>query len=495
MESIKIPIKGSFDHRMISGYAKIIGDPFLYQVKSEKQFKHLLHHMLNVIEDLISDSILIESLYDCQTTIIYDVLVTLHMIFDRQKIFKQTCEKSMETNDLRILKLFAETLESQCNDAECDAIRNQLINPIYNQIILEAKRIIINKYVTKHTFIVVDKFDQTMLYHLNKNIMGFITNSRVNHKDETIAWAYDVPVICTNFIFNDNDYMTLVGKHHQLIMYHDIKKGIKQHALKPTKLEMHRKLVDLYNLSTTELNLYHGVYVESEYMIITKGLMANKREVYEDFAKLFELMDKDDHVYLKLPQFTAEKALMIAPNFRTEVHRFSILHEGIMNWLFGVTEAVKKYKPNLTLIIPNLNSADNLLFWEEEIDIFKSLIGNDMAIDMGILIETEAALQYCDDFTDIDVAIFNLDALIEEYTDDKQQVDTKFLMEDLRSAHHIYRVKQPTKHLVTGAKPNMIQKFINRGFRNFIIENKDREESSKIFESWELSRGKFKKSV
>ncbi len=455
----------------------VIGDLFSYQIQ-EHRFDVVVSRVLDNIDTMLNNHALMDTLFGGDGIDSYDRIVMFKSIFDVKKIKCLIYEKQKEAMHVGIINIMKEILDdlvSVCHGAT---------SIIEDQILLDTYRIILHEVTVDEVddlWIKLNTFDVRFLYQLDDKILGFIlpkacikAHDLMIAKMLNIGLIEDIPIkpfeqdIRADAPYHMNDlnvYMEVAGNRHIKRINH---------------------------------SFYKGIFYHSEYDIILKGLMISDEEIYHMYSTLFSEVGHTP-ILMKIPTFTDHFNLMIDHTLKTEVNQFSFSHLGLKNWISGLAKAIQRYHPHLVFIIPQLNSKHDLDFWDHEINVLFMHLKHDYQV--GMTIETEAALQYCEDFEKLEPAILLLDELMSEYSDKQNNKhifhgELRFLIDDLKDAHTIFRLKQIKSHIISGEvlkDKNTLRKLINMGFKEFALTIDQLCDASTVFEKWEKSRGKYSK--
>lgn len=460
----------------------IMDDFFSYLIKPEKQID-VIEHLTSILEKHVNTNAYLEILDNYHDLSIHDALVDLNMIYRTSRCEKHLKEHIDNQKDIALFDIF-HTWLSQCSkDASHRYIG--LIKTINQEVIIESKRWLLQdalKDINHHVYIVVRSFDRHMLYHLDHKVDGFIYQHEPSLYDQWLAEMYNVKLIHISGLEN----LDLTINNHD-----------KPHGLEVVNIYM--SIVDTRQVVYSNETLFSGVVFYSELMYLTKGMIIDEEDVYETFASLCKHLGQK-HMYVIMPGFNDLKKKMIHDDTHINVDRFTYVYKAMMSWVKGLAKMINRYHPNITLILPHMNSCKDITLWKEDIDVLLSHIEDPSLLPIGMTLETEASLQYCEDFKGYQSVIIKLDELIDEYKDDGEKKigddDLLFLIDDMRHAHFIYRVKQPKKHLISGEMLSdyvFLRKTLTMGFRDFVVSYHQLDKIIPVFRDWEASRGKNKK--
>ncbi len=441
-----------------------VGDLFYFKVCSD-DLSQLMNEWFFIVDELMDNRVLIDALYPCDEIALYDVMVDLKLLF-RHDVFLK---------DVYILKAIKTGLDSVL-ERNINPSYEDMVQMLIEQLVIEAKRMVLKyalKEVDKACFVYLKSFDFHLLYHLNRYVYGFIIENDFSERDERFAKMTNIKLM----------------KKNASMMFH---KDVHIQSLK--QLEIYAPVVDMRNLEELKRIGYKGIVWHTAYLLLMKGLMISKREVEQILEEMVSVFG-DQMIYIMTPRFNDDDQMMLDPKLKTQVERFSFLHHAIKPWLYGVVKVIQKVKPHVTFIVSHINSKLDLPYWHKELDLLDALLFNGNHT-YGMTIETESALQYCEDFSDMHTAIFFLDELALEYEEDLTTHHTQFLYEDLKHAHYIYRVKQPKNQMLFGkvlSHKRSLKRFINMGFRAFMMPYEDLCGISSVLRHWEETRGIYAK--
>lgn len=444
----------------------VIDDLFSFPL-SQSNIVIVFNHFKSMIEQTLSKPQLIENLYQCDSLTAFDYMLTLRTMFDVSEL----------------------KLSDMSNGLYCKAYLDQVIRKphnkklhhgleiLYRQFVIALKRSIFDiiiSSINQPMIIRIKTFDYHLLYQLNHHVKGWlIDQKKLNQTDVMMLDAFDL------------SYSATIADFKSI-------KNIQNQALK--HMTIYLPLADLRMVNFIHQSYYQGIYFMSEYMMVAKGSIFTKEEAFIMFETLFKAA-KQKPIVMTIPTFTDHLKLNSHPHLRTDVYEFSLMHDAVIEWLKGLQKAYHQYRPQLTVLISRISSKYNLTFWQQDIDILKTYL--DENIRIGMTMETESALQYCEDFKSMGHVVFKLDELMEEY-DEKDLMQSSFLKEDLRNAHYIYRTKQKKPHMLLGKaleKKCVLTKFINMGFRGFVIKPSEIARVMPVFQLWEKTRGKYTKKT
>ena len=438
-------IKRSFHHPVV-----VIDDLFLFEI-NEHQQKQIIKKWMHCLHETIKDHHLIGILYPCALEQLSDVVVDMHLMYNDTHIIQDLEHKPSQP----LLNSFKDVLDDIKSNNQKPSY-NDMIAKLNDYFLTVGMRLILSESVRefhRDVYVSLKVFDVRLLYQLNPKIIGFvITKKKLTDDEISIASAYGIKII-------DKTYDVTQEKRTLIPPSLDIKKYL--------------KAVDIKGLKRENTKHYEGVVFYSEYMFMTSGLTISASDICHTYQTIFQLFNQKE-ICIVLPNFTDHFHLPVDEHLKTEINQFSVLHPGLKNWLKGLTEAINMENPHITLIIPNINSQSEIAFWQHEIELIKSYINNDEDVQIGMMMETEASLQYCEDFEPFKVVILRLDALMNEYDISIDQQDSKeelkLFYDDLKHAHYHFRVIDPKKHIISGralTDPKLLNKLIHMGFKAF----------------------------
>lgn len=456
------------------------------------------------------------------------IMGTVFPIFDSE-IVQREFKRLVYQEKVNISDAFEEALERFLFDNKTIVpyfFRDRK-NEIYDEINILKHRLMIRfevmqlqyqlKNQSTNFILVINEFKKEYLYNLPSYIKGIICKNECDFElARSLADAYELPVVIDNYGYMD-DETVIVDAVKQLIIINPLdsdinfyQKEIRKYTFEmgelasfdQSKVNLYAPLVDTRSLEKIASGgWYNGVApFKSEFMYVTKGITPTFYEQEAVFIKLLNAMQEKE-VYIRVPDFRPERPMDYIEDIYTDMESLVDYYELYNVNLMAIASAVQETQKEVYIVIPMIRMSSEIPFWREAIDAAFEMY-NQKAPKIGIMMETESALQYHDEYENMDFVIIGLNDLIEELSDDfnrysemtKEEI-VEVLWPDIRELHQHFRgYKMKLKHIVAGnflKNPEIFNKFLKSGFTDFSVPlNSVRliEETLKIHVE---SKGKF----
>jgi phosphoenolpyruvate-protein kinase (PTS system EI component) len=246
---------------------------------------------------------------------------------------------------------------------------------------------------------------------------------------------------------------------------------------------------------------YNGVApFKTEYMYVTKGAAPTLKEQEEVFIQLLEAFHEKD-VYIRIPDFRPNRPTPFLKNIFTDPDAYDRFFQVYNVNLLALASAVKITQKEVNICIPMIRMSSEVSFWRDVVEAAFDMY--DLPYPkLGIMIETESAFEYYEDYDDMDFVMIGLNDLIEELTDDLDRFSElskdemmDILWPHMRDLHqHLRSYKMQLKHIVAGnclKNPEIFKKFLKSGFTDFSISISDIKMIEETLKEHNESKGKF----
>jgi phosphoenolpyruvate-protein phosphotransferase (PTS system enzyme I) len=405
----------------------------------------------------------------------------------------------------------------------------QAIQKTYNESIFKLKdairkqidRLMLRKMIENYEddlVIVVKKFEKEYLFNLPINVVGFVCKDFCNFElVRDLSFAYEIPIIVTNRNVLDSTYLLIDCLNHRL--YVDPKPKIVTNLLDQKKhytfmlgespryksdvVKFYANIVDKRGIEKAKHSTwYAGVGLfRSEYLYITKGYLPTFDELVEIYSELL-LAFHDRAVHIRIPDFNDLKFPDYEGNIYTELDYINKFNRVYLTNVLSIYEASKITNKKATIYIPMLRIGKEINRWRNRFDGFLGVdLTEDCKPDFGIMMETESALLYYEDYRDVDSIVIGLNDLLEEAMEisryDKVDFE-EFMLQvfpDLQGAHQYFRRNGIRKlHLVSGIalkQEEILKKLIKKGFKHFCIPLSYIKVAEEVLFEHESTRGEF----
>ncbi len=397
---------------------------------------------------------------------------------------------------------------------------NEIIK-LKDRIVIQIDRLILKDLVSKETedvIVFVSSFKKEFLYRLSKNVTGFICRQIENPRlIRELSNGYEVPILTTSRNMSKANYAIINGITHKLSLNPNQLLIDKSLELKSSytfklgddpsysseELKFYASLVDLRDIErAVSHDWYAGLAIfKTEFLYITKGytpIFSELVKLYVDIINAFG----DRLVQIKLPDFNDLMKIEYEKEIYTElsyIRDFTRIFHTNISAILRATELTKK---SVTVIVPKLRMGSEISQWRDLLGSytnFENVI--DKKINFGIMMETESAFQYFEDYRYVYTSIFGLDNLIEEAMDKDKYEEIDFeefelqVLPDLVDAHQYFRRNGiRMKHFVAGnvlKNEKFLKKLIAKGFKHFVIPLSHIKKSGQVIYDKEERRGEY----
>ncbi|MBN2838504.1 MAG: hypothetical protein JXM74_07075 [Fusobacteriaceae bacterium] len=406
-------------------------------------------------------------------------------------------------------------------DRKKEKLLKQTLN-IKERAIKIVHRYFINKmanYTTKDIIISINKFEKEYFYELPQNVKGFVCRNIENElllKD--MAFAFEVPIAVTSKNFKNAKYIIIDNKNQKLFIDPNetvrMKSVEKQNKLtvdtttlpkyNSNVIKYYASIVDRSQVDLVKANGWYlgGVFYRTEYIFLAKGNFPTYDELLDIYISVMNAFH-DRVIHFQMPEFNYFKQIDYeVEEVHTEVDEVSLFQRIYYRTVNAIYEASKITGKQVTLVIPMLRMGKEVCDWKDKIDCF---IGMDRSAEygpkFGIVMETESSFEYFEDYRNVDSIIFGMDNFLEESLEMSRydQVDEEYFMRaawpDLHLTHQFYRKNGIRMlHMMAGQilrDPFYLRKFMNKGFKHFIIPLSNLKIAEEVLHQYESSRGKY----
>lgn len=361
---------------------------------------------------------------------------------------------------------------------------------LYQRSIHRFELFLFNRWIStlNHDCIVwAKRFHKAYFYQLSPHVLGFIFKSD-NHPGiiKTYAKRYHLPIAVTHHLIEEGDCVSIDAQNQLLILdqhsTHETNKiylfSAENQMQAPYRLyaqtvdNRHRQLI-------AQTPWISGVCVyKTECLYHSKGTIPSVHEFKRIFINMFHDL-KNKEIFIALPDINPDFSIEGINNHFTDLDLYNQNPAIFENLLSGIAQASLETKTIPKIVVPMIRMYHEVAIWTT---IIESIFENENSVipDIGILMETESALEYHEDFTGLKFAIIGIDNLIEELSDfpstDKNITfqDLKSLLwNDLKNMHQFFRsYAQSTRHIIMGealSDPIIFDKLIKAGFREFAL--------------------------
>jgi phosphoenolpyruvate-protein phosphotransferase (PTS system enzyme I) len=391
-----------------------------------------------------------------------------------------------------------------------------------DRIISQIDRLIIQDITLKSNddvIINVTEFKKEFLYDLPKNLKGFICKKL--ERPELISElsdAYEIPILMTPRSYTTATFAIIDGINKKSYMNPNkdrIKKAIdirnsytfvlgEDPIYKSEEIKFYASLVDKKDIDRiVSSTWYEGLALfKTEYMYITKGYSPSFDEQVELYSHLLKSF-KDKIVQIRIPSFDEVKSLDYEGELFTELEYIRDFSRIFFTNISAIKKASEVTKKRVAIVIPKLRMGIEVAKWKELIHGYlgKSMTENENPL-FSIMLETESALLYYEDYRYVDSIVYGLDNYIDECMEKSkfEKIDfEEFMLQafpDLEGSHQYYRrTGIRLLHFLEGnilKDPKILRKFMNKGFKHFIIPLSHVKKVGEVLFEKESIKGKYK---
>ncbi len=407
------------------------------------------------------------------------------------KLFDLALSDFLKKPERNVLMILAAENKKEYYSDQIEIFRNRIKRQI--------NRLMLGKLVNtidQNVIIVTNKFEKEYFYDLPSNVLGFVCRNYDNHELLLdLSVAYEVPVVSTTRNVAKSNEILIDGFNK--IVYLDPKEAViqKMYELKnkyvyemgdhpkykSDVIKFYANLVDKRGIDKAKQSTwYNGVALfRTEYIFITKGVPPTKRELIFLYMYLLKSF-KGKTVQIRLQDFNELKTPDYEDDVFTELDSISEFHRIYMDNIASIFVASKVTNTKTTIVIPMLRMGKEVELWKNQIEIYQGIdLPEDIKPNFGIMMETESAFLYFEDYREVDSLVFGLNDFLEEVMEisrhDSVDLDD-FMMEvwhDLQNAHQYFRRNGiRLLHIVSGnvlRQPLILRKLIKKGFKHFAI--------------------------
>jgi phosphotransferase system enzyme I (PtsI) len=248
-----------------------------------------------------------------------------------------------------------------------------------------------------------------------------------------------------------------------------------------SKLKIYTTLSDKRELKIiNKSDWFNGICAyRSEFDYASRGIMPKFEDLVTHFIDVFKGVGTKELMISAL-DFNPEITVDNIKNGYTDLHTFDQLSHMFNEHLQAIAKASIITKKSVKILVPMLRLGTDLRFWIEAIKgAFQ--FENAEIPQIGVIIETESAFEFYEDYTEADFIVIGLDNLLEELMDKYDRYDEKISYEDFKYEmlnklveYHQYLREYRTKkrHILSGtclANKQILYKLLKKGIFEFSI--------------------------
>jgi signal transduction protein with GAF and PtsI domain len=420
-------------------------------------------------------------------------------------------------------------LEKPSNNSFLDIIDENKIeyfnkkgNELKDRIAVQIDRFLIQDIVSQlkeDVILYVNHFKKEYLFELPKNLKGFICK-KIERPELILelSVAYEIPILMTPRSFSKASFAIIDGinnisylnpSENKIKAIQDLKNSYtytlgEDPIYSSDEIKFYATLVDKKDFDIVNSSTwYAGVALfKTEYMYITKGYLPTLDDLVELYCDLLETF-KDKIVQIRIPSFDEIKSIEYEGEIFTDLEYVRDYSRIFFVNITAIKKALEITNKKVSIVIPMLRLGREIERWKS---LIQGYIGTPTTEagnpSFSIMMETESALMYYEDYRYVDSAIFGLDNYIDECME-KSKYDKidfeEFMLQafpDLEGSHQYYRrTGIKVLHFVEGnilKDPKILRKFMNKGFKHFIIPLSYIKKAGEVLFMKESIKGKYK---
>lgn len=349
---------------------------------------------------------------------------------------------------------------------------------------------------------IVSDFYREYYYKPSKYLKGIICHSFPTSEEKQLAYMLstelNIPVCQYKGIIEHNTEIIIDSSNNQIIMnpssevLEDFKSQINQRQdstiiYDPTLIapgyKVYASTANVNEVDSIASNdIYSGICVYKTECSFTANRGTPKlEEVFEEYLEVFRRSNGKE-IFINLPDF--RKEMTIEEMNGESIDRYSFLGNlyTFDTWLKAIAKAVEITNVDVKIAIPQIRIDNEFDFFKDTIEVFFEEQGLSIP-KVGILIETETAMENFEEYPLFDFTIIALDNLIEEYSEPSEYLDRyrdvskerflELLLLNLRDIHRYYMsLSGRTRHIVMGRclkNQGILQRIYGMGFTEISV--------------------------
>ncbi|MDO9630238.1 MAG: putative PEP-binding protein [Acholeplasmataceae bacterium] len=383
-------------------------------------------------------------------------------------------------------------------------------------------KVLIHKLIqnVKSDFIfVTDDFQSELFDGVSSFLQGIICKNK-QKSGEPNAYAIDfgIPLVLCKEEITSKDYILIDQKSKKIIMNPSKQQRV-EHALmiknsldinletldfKDNRIKIYGSAVNSLSVdSIAQSNNYYGLCsFRTEYYYAARGITPSLEEQTVKYVEIIKKMNGKD-VFIEIPHFDNNIKLEIMGEECTDCDGLDKYGSVFETFLDAAASASLETQTKIHIVVPMMIRKEEVKEWimhiQYHFDKKKALRPS-----IGGALESEVAIMYADDFRKLDFIIIGLDDFYDEIDDDFDKLKgnahiemiNSVSLDDLRRLHNrLQRIKGVQKHIFHGnilTNPDIVHKFLKRGFKEFAIPANKMYLVHHVFAKHLASIGKYK---
>jgi len=356
--------------------------------------------------------------------------------------------------------------------------------------------------VKEDFILVVSEFRREYFHHPSKYFKGIICRSFCTPEERRVAYILahelDIPVCLFDTPVMPDDYIILDGDNDLLMInpslatkadYEARRRGRDDSQVEyypekvPPKFRVFASISDTRHVSKiADSPVYSGICTyKTEYTYVANRGTPKVDELLKEYLELMSKA-KGKEIFITLPDFRLDANIDELNGAFTDTDTFFENFYTFNVCIHALALAVKETCADVKILIP-------MIRMESEIDFFMNNISgifNEFGLKdppIGIMIETETALESYDEYRKFDFTVIGLDSLIEEYKENDEHIDRfnkiskerllEMLGPVLRDIHSYFMAyKTTTRHIIYGrclTDPKILRHIYSMGFKEVAV--------------------------
>lgn len=394
--------------------------------------------------------------------------------------------------------------------ATCVAFRNRIGHHVERSMLKQALR-----HKKAPVILVVERFKKEQLYDLKHVVKGIIAKKEGNdpYVDFTVLKAYELPMMVCEQHYEDGEKIIMdadrgivirhtTARHKQSCIAQLTETHLSDNPAydrEQRQLKLYAPIVDeryLAVLSTSPK--YDGIVpFESEFNYVTKGMTPSLKELTQTYTNVVKAM-KGKTCIIRIPDFRPDRPTpYLGHDLYTDIQSFCE-HVDLYNDFLTAVANASQFGP-IKIVVPMIRQYEEVGFWRSMVQGAFECAGA-TAPPLGIMMETESAIQYHEDYEDIDFVIIGLDDYIEEVDDDYNRYDIfpkhEFFKRhgtDIRDLHQYLRLRN-IEHYIQGnilGQPEILDRILKMGFRHVCMPASKMKDVEPVIQQFIENKGKY----
>ena len=364
--------------------------------------------------------------------------------------------------------------------------------------------------------IAVDKFNKEYFRTITQHCKGFIVKNGKDEDIETYMSNHSIPIMKSDVSYKCAAYVGM-NTQKDKIFSRISKKDIleieskmdettilsgEQPKYQGAQFKIYAPITDLRFVDIiANSDWYQGVApVKTEFLIAKEGTTLFHDALFDFHKQLFTKL-KGKEIILSVPDFRPEKSDNVTGDMYTDHDSFVHNAALFLTAFSAASSAVFDDDTTIRIVVPMIRIHSEVIKWKY---IIQTAFDTEKIkkVEVGIMIETESAFEYYEDYKDMDFVIIGLNDLIEEMSYDHNRYSRmskadilELLWPDIRDFHqHMRSYKINVRQIVSGnclSNPMILKKFLSSGFTEFSIPIHHIKALEETLSDYHKSRGSF----